>query len=117
MSRKFERFFQRRGRREPQSSQRGLEMKTQFLIGKRIYFRPLEREDAPTLELYFNDPDVTRTLRFRGAMNLQDEEEFVDRIRKSTTDVCLGIVLKEKDRLIGTVGLHGIEQRCRHAEF
>lgn len=38
-------------------------MKNPFLIGTKIYLRPLEREDAPLLVSWVNDAEVTRTLK------------------------------------------------------
>src|SRR5436309_3320349 len=36
-------------------------MKNPFLIGEKLYLRPLEQEDAPHIVPWFNDPDVRRT--------------------------------------------------------
>ena len=92
-------------------------MQNPFLIGPTVYLRPLEREDAPTLVTWMNDPEVTRFLRRRGPINRIAEEAFLRRLSESTTDVVLGIVVREADRFIGVTGLHQFETRHRHAMF
>jgi len=92
-------------------------MKNPFLIGTKIYLRPLEKEDAPSLQGWINDPDVRRTLNMYRPMNLQDEEEFITRSTKSEHDLALGIVVKSQDKLIGATGLHRMDFKNRHASF
>jgi len=92
-------------------------MQNPFLIGKAIYLRPLEREDAPTLLSFVNDPDVTRHLLLHRPMNLQAEQDFIDGLTADEDQVVLGIVLRDGDRLIGSGGLHKVDWRCRQAGF
>jgi RimJ/RimL family protein N-acetyltransferase len=49
-------------------------------------------------------------------MSLHAEEEFLRRQASNEADVVLGVVVRETDQLIGTVGLHP-EYRCRSARF
>jgi [ribosomal protein S5]-alanine N-acetyltransferase len=88
-----------------------------FLIGPTIYLRPLEPEDAPTIVTWFNDPEVTRTLRMYQPMTLAKEKAFLEQRAKSETDVSLAIVVRESDQFIGVTGLHEIDVRHRHARF
>src|SRR6185503_17525892 len=81
----------------------------------KVYLRPLELDDAPSLVTFINDPDVTRTLEVHRPMNLIAEREFIERMVRSEHDVALGIVTVVGDRLIGTVGLHRINWKDRHA--
>jgi UDP-4-amino-4,6-dideoxy-N-acetyl-beta-L-altrosamine N-acetyltransferase len=92
-------------------------VKTPFLIGELIYLRPIERADAPLLREWINHPEVARTLRHHRPMNLQIEEEFIDRTAHSDTDLALLIAVKETDKPVGTTGLHHIDAKNRHAEF
>lgn len=92
-------------------------MRNPFLVGEKIYLRPLERDDAPTLLPWVNDPDVIATLRMYTPKNLQDELEFIERASQSDTEIILGIALKESDKLIGSTGLHGIDWKNRHSEL
>jgi RimJ/RimL family protein N-acetyltransferase len=92
-------------------------MKNPYLIGTKVYLRPVEREDVPFILPWMNDPDVTRTLRFYRPMNREAEEAFLDHIYKSETDLVLGITVKQDDRLIGLTGLHQMDFKNRHASF
>jgi RimJ/RimL family protein N-acetyltransferase len=91
-------------------------MTNPFLVGTRLYLRPLEKADAATFVPWMNDPEVTRFLLVYRPLNLRAEEEFIDRLGQGD-DVVLGIALRDGDRLIGATGLHNIDQRCRRASF
>jgi RimJ/RimL family protein N-acetyltransferase len=88
-----------------------------YLIGSSVYLRPLEREDARILTQWFNDPEVTDTLRTYRPMTVPFEEAFIRRIAKSSTDVGLAIMVREGDRFIGVCGLSEVDIRNRHAAF
>ena len=92
-------------------------MKNPFLIGAKVYLRPLECADAPLLVPWFNDPDVTRTMIARGPLTLRHEEAFIDKVTRSEHDLILGVVVRESDRLIGVTGLHQIDFKNRHGAF
>ena len=92
-------------------------MKNAFLIGERIYLRPLEKSDAPVLQPYINDPEVTRTLTIHRPVNLELELEFIERAAKGEKDIILGIAIKVDDKLIGATGLHGLDFKDRKAEL
>lgn len=92
-------------------------MKNPFLIGTKTYLRPLEREDAPQVVCWFNDPEVTRTLLVYRPMSVQAEVAFIETINKDEHDIVLGIAIKQTDRLIGVTGLHQMELKNRHTNF
>lgn len=92
-------------------------MQTPFLIGPRLYFRPLERGDARKLVTFLNDPGVRRTLLFHRPMSTGQEEGFLEAMGKDEHQVVLGIARHGQDELIGSVGLHKLDFRGRHAEF
>ncbi len=92
-------------------------MKNPFLIGELVYLRPLDRADAPAVVPWVNDPEITRSLRIYRPLNLQAEEEYIDQIRKSETDVTLGLCVRGDDRFIGVTGLHAIDFKNRHTGF
>jgi RimJ/RimL family protein N-acetyltransferase len=92
-------------------------MKNPYLIGESVYLRPLERADAPLLQSWINNPAVTRTIVGRPPINLQAEEEYIDRITRSEHDLALLIVHRGTDRPIGVTGFHQIDFRNRHACF
>ncbi len=92
-------------------------MQNPFLIGTKVYLRPLEREDAKQCVAWFNHPEITRLLFMHRPMNLRAEEEFLDKALQSEHDLTLGIVVQATDRLIGGTGLHQIDFKNRHAGF
>jgi RimJ/RimL family protein N-acetyltransferase len=92
-------------------------MKNAFLIGTKIYLRPLEREDAKQCAAWFNHPEITRTLLIYRPISLHGEEEFIDKALQSEHDLLLGIAIQGSDRLIGGTGLHQIDFKNRHAGF
>ncbi len=92
-------------------------MQTPFFLGPRLYFRPLEREDAPRLAAFVNHPDVRRNLLVHRPMNTAQEVGFIDTLTASQRDVMFAIVLRDGDRMIGTTGLHDMDFRSRRATF
>src|SRR5262245_7957733 len=92
-------------------------MNNPFLVGKQIYLRPLEREDAPQIVPWLNDPEVSLHLRMYRPLTRRAEEEFLDKLAQQDFDLGLGIVVAQTDRLIGACGLHRTDLRNRHAEF
>jgi RimJ/RimL family protein N-acetyltransferase len=92
-------------------------MQNPFLIGEKVYLRPLERADAPQLTTWINNREVNRFLKVYRPMNLQNEEEFIEATRKSKTDVVFGITTKDGNHLIGCTGLHDLDQVNRNCHF
>jgi ribosomal-protein-alanine N-acetyltransferase len=92
-------------------------MKTPFLIGPRLYFRPLEREDAPRLAAFANDPAVRQRLLLHRPMSVGQEQAFVEELARDEHKVVLGIARHSSDELMGVTGLHGLDFRSRRAEF
>jgi UDP-4-amino-4,6-dideoxy-N-acetyl-beta-L-altrosamine N-acetyltransferase len=88
-----------------------------FLIGELIYLRPLEREDAPTIVPWFNDPEVTRFLLRHRPMSLRQEEQFIDHLQQSDTNIGLAIIRRDVDQMIGVTGLHQFNDKNRNAVF
>jgi RimJ/RimL family protein N-acetyltransferase len=88
-----------------------------YYMGERIYFRPFELSDEPTIRRWINDPRIWPTLLHRGPLNACRETEWIESQGKSKTDYVFAIVTKDGDRLIGSTGLHQIDARTRSATF
>jgi RimJ/RimL family protein N-acetyltransferase len=86
-----------------------------YYDGKRIYFRPMEPEDEPTLRRWINDPRIWSTVHHRPPANSLREREWIESQGKSNTDYVFGIVAKDGHRLIGSCGLHAISLIAHHA--
>jgi RimJ/RimL family protein N-acetyltransferase len=92
-------------------------MKNPFLIGDKVYLRPLEMSDTTEMTTWMNDPDVTRTLGMYRPMNEENERAFVERVTRSDNEVGFAIMTRHGDRFIGTTGLMQIQWRDRQACF
>jgi RimJ/RimL family protein N-acetyltransferase len=92
-------------------------VKNPYLVGEKVYLRPLEREDAPLFVSWFNDHEVTRTLQMDRPVNLAFEEEFIAKLYQTEQKLVLGIAVTTDDRLIGSTGLHPIDFKNRHGGF
>jgi RimJ/RimL family protein N-acetyltransferase len=92
-------------------------MQNPFLIGAKVYLRPLGLDDAALLTSWLNDREVIRNLRAYRPLTRLAEEAFLRKLGESESDVVLGIVARETDQLLGGTGLHQIDSRNRHAQF
>jgi RimJ/RimL family protein N-acetyltransferase len=93
-------------------------MKNAFLVGEKVYLRPLDEADVPVFMEWINDFEVTRYL-VAGVypMTRWEEEEWVRSARGARDRVHLSIVLKDGDRLIGNTALFSIDYVSRFAVF
>jgi RimJ/RimL family protein N-acetyltransferase len=91
-------------------------VKNPFLIGHKVYLRPLESEDAPLLVSWLNDAEIIRNLLQYRPVNLKVEVAFLDKLYQND-DVVLGIAARQTDELLGAAGLHPIDFKNRHARF
>jgi [ribosomal protein S5]-alanine N-acetyltransferase len=92
-------------------------MKNPIVIGDKVYLRPLERDDAVTVQPWVNDPEMTRYMLVYRPMDLVSEEQFIERVNRNETDVVFGVARREDDVLIGVSGLHQIHWKNRNAHF
>ena len=79
--------------------------RVQFLVGERVYLRPLEPQDLPLIRRWANDPEVRRLTGEVLPMSQAGADEFLERVRQDKERVWFVVVLKENDRVIGEVGL------------
>lgn len=94
-------------------------MKVSFLIGSRIYLRPLEREDLHEEYLqWLNDPRVNRYLE-TGIFPTTREKltRYYEQIANSPDQVILAIIEKKEGKHIGNVKLGPIYWVHRKAIF
>ncbi len=82
-----------------------------FLRGKRIYLRPVEKEDIRKVYVWMND--LSGVLQFLSSPYpnfLEDEEAWYEKIVKNKkTDIVFAIVIAETHEMIGVMGLHQID--------
>ena len=83
------------------------------LVGERIYLSPRNVEDIEIFTQWMNDFYITDyTGRSHQVVSLQDEKEYLESGGDKTT---FAIIDEEKDEIIGTVGLHKIDNINRTA--
>ena len=92
-------------------------MNNPFLIGERIYLRPLEEDDLDRCLRWINDPEVLATLGRRQPMGRAAEREWLQGQYKSDRHMNLAIVIKDGDRHIGNCGFNEIDYVNRNAVF
>ena len=93
-------------------------MHNAFLIGTRIYLRPLEREDLPTLVKWGAYSEVQTALDlFYRLPDRSTEEVFLDRVKIDENDVALGIMEKAADVLQGFIGLNRMDFKNSHIQL
>jgi [ribosomal protein S5]-alanine N-acetyltransferase len=88
-----------------------------FIIGTRLYLRPLDRTDAPLLAAFVNHPETRRTVLRARPTSLVQEEAFLMQLGSSERDVMFGLALREGGNLVGVSGLHQIDPVGRKAQL
>ncbi len=92
-------------------------MKCPFIIGKKIYLRPLGADDLEKGYLgWINDPEVNKFL-MAGSMptSMQGLREYYEKVIRSKTDVMFAIVIKKTDKYIGNIKIGDINWIDRRA--
>ena len=92
-------------------------MQNPFIIGDKIYLRPLDMEDIEPCVSWLNDEEVRQYLSRLTPLNKTREKEFIEKLYKDTGEAILGIALKENDQLIGNLALSSISMPFRHASL
>jgi UDP-4-amino-4,6-dideoxy-N-acetyl-beta-L-altrosamine N-acetyltransferase len=88
-----------------------------FIVGDRIYLRPVEMEDIDSFASWLNDQEVRQYLARTSPLNRIREKEFVEKLYEDDREIVLGIVLKENDQLIGNIALTHISIPYRRASL
>lgn len=76
-----------------------------FLIGERIYLRPITKEDLAYIRKWYNDPEIRGLIGSTTPMSRQDAEEWFENLHKDKSRIWFTVVTKEDDRVIGETGL------------
>ena len=76
-----------------------------FLIGQRVYLRPLEKDDLPLVHKWANDPEIRRLTGEVKPMSQADADTFLERVQNDANRVWFVIVVRENERVIGEAGL------------
>ncbi len=87
-----------------------------MIRGQLIHLRPIEREDLPTFVRWFGDEEIMSYIIPHWPFSMAEEEAWFERVTKSETDKVFA-VCTTGGKLIGTLGLHGINTRNGSAEL
>lgn len=89
-----------------------------FLEGKKIYLRDFAKADIPVWFEWFNNSIVTEHMNKGVYPNSKTaQEEYFENISRSKNDIQFAINLKEKDLLVGTIGIHKIDWLHRRGDI
>jgi diamine N-acetyltransferase len=100
-----------------------------MIIGERIRFRGVERDDLPTFVKWLNDPDVIQGILIHHPFTQGEEENWYEEMIKHPVDEhVLGIEVRlpgeisdqgaeEHWKLIGSLAFNNIDWRNRSSEF
>jgi RimJ/RimL family protein N-acetyltransferase len=86
------------------------------MLGKRLRLRAIERSDIPDFVRWFNDPEVRHYLQMFMPMSQAQEERWFEAQLSDTRSHVFGIETLT-GKLIGNIGLHGIDWRESCAEL
>jgi RimJ/RimL family protein N-acetyltransferase len=90
-----------------------------MIIGEGVRLRSPERTDIPKFVEWLNDPDVRTGLLLYLPLSLDAEQKWFDNmLTMPAEEQPLVIEIQDQDewKMIGNIGLHKIDQRCRSAE-
>ena len=76
-----------------------------FLVGERVYLRPLEADDLGHIRRWANDPEIRSLTGETKPMSKAEAEAFYERVKDDEHRVWFIVALQENDRLIGEAGL------------
>jgi RimJ/RimL family protein N-acetyltransferase len=92
-------------------------MRNPFLVGERVYLRPLEESDAATCHPWFSDPEVRVHLgRHALPCTERDSLEFI-RTQETRKEQAFAIIVRADGRHIGNCSLFRLNLIDRNAEL
>lgn len=92
-----------------------------MIPGEHIYLGQIQKELTGVYRTWLNNLEISRTLGIINDVGLpltdQDEEEWLDMVRKDNNQTMFTIYERPDGRAIGNTGLSGIRSHNRSAEF
>jgi RimJ/RimL family protein N-acetyltransferase len=84
------------------------------LVGSKVTLASIKPEHLEHYIEWFADTQVTRFVARDAPPTLKEEQEWLERIARSESDVVWGLFVQD-DEHIGSTGIHAINWRSRHA--
>lgn len=92
-------------------------MQNPFIVGERIYLRPLEpAQDNHLYSTWINDEEIRRYFSIYPTSDTRGKERL-EQLYKDGKHIIFGVALNSDNRLIGLVGLKDINYINQTAEF
>jgi RimJ/RimL family protein N-acetyltransferase len=92
-------------------------MQNPFIVGERIYLRPLEpAQDNHLYSTWMNDEEIRQYFSIYPTSDTRGKERL-ELLYKDGKHIIFGVALKSDNRLIGLVGLKDINYINQTAEF
>lgn len=88
-----------------------MEKQVIFRKGNKVILRPIIEEDVPKFFVWMNDPSITMFNYHSLPLSLEQEKEWFKKQLQQLDKINLAIVDTQKNNLIGSIGIHGIDQR------
>ena len=97
-----------------------------MIIGERVRFKGVEREDLPTFVKWLNDPEVSQGILIHHPFSQAEEENWYgEMIKRPVDEHVMRIEVRGPDtaggeqqwKLIGSLGFYDIDWRNRSSEF
>ncbi len=88
-----------------------------FLIGKRVYLRPIEPEDLDVIRRWVNDPDIRTVIGEFLPMSRAAQQEWLERVYQDRQRIWFVFALLEDNRIIGDGGFLRIDHVWRTADI
>jgi len=92
-------------------------MQNPFIIGEKVYLRPIEKEDAPHLLRGANHPEIRDSLFIYFPKNLERMREFIEKLYGDQETVLLMICDRSDNAPVGYTGFFRCDWGSRAAIF
>jgi RimJ/RimL family protein N-acetyltransferase len=90
----------------------------EVVAGEHVYLSHFDRNDARTCAKWLSDLEITTHLGAMGQVfGVEDEEEWIERVRRDRYNPTFAIVVRDGKRLIGSTGLKGVDPKRGTAEL
>jgi RimJ/RimL family protein N-acetyltransferase len=89
------------------------EIKPRVLIGKRVYLRPLAKEDLVYLRKWSEDAELRGSIGETKPMSHADCEKFLEQICADNSREWFMVVIKQDNQVIGEAGLLRMDRAWR----
>ena len=88
-------------------------MRTPFLVGETIYFRPFEPGDGADVARWFRERELSG--RFASGLPMSEEAaaRFVEGLARDERQVGVAVARRADDKLVGAIRIHSLQPQRR----